>query len=65
MIAQNLIVYGSFTTGTKTFFSGGQFGPDYTGQFRPDRGGQFAPDWGGQFKPDRGGQLSRIFQILH
>jgi hypothetical protein len=61
LIAQILIVYGSFTTGTKTFFSGGQFRPDRGGQFGPDRGGQFGPVKGGQFKPDRGGQLHRIF----
>jgi hypothetical protein len=36
LIAQNLIVYGSFTTGPKILFAGGQFGPDSTGQFRPD-----------------------------
>jgi hypothetical protein len=35
LFAQNLIVYGSFTTGTKIFFSGGQFGPFWGGQFEP------------------------------
>jgi len=55
--AQILIVYGSFTTGTKTFFS--------CGQIRPDRDGHFGPVKGGQFKPDSGGQLHRIFHKYH